>query len=440
MDGPNPGACCRPRVKLLTAVGLLYASACGGPYGTEDFVVRTGPGLLLVLLFAAAWLWGVPIALATAELSAVRPTEGGYYRWVREFLGEFWGFQAGVWSLISSVLDNTLYPVLFGSALRYWFPNLSAFECWLAAVGFIILLTWLNVRGIRIVGAIAVALSLFLVLPLVLLVGVALFQIRFNPFVPFTASGGTFDGLGAGLALAIWFYAGYPEVSTAAAEIDKPRRTIPLVLLITTPLVVLSYILPTLAGLAAVGGWREWPSGQFAAIGEALGGKLLGGWLFLASVASFVAIFMAYLLWWSRLAWAFAADCFLPAGLVQLHPRHGTPHRVLMLYAVIYALLAAFPFQDLLIVDVWVFGAYDLLLVLSVLGARARIPERNSGFMIPGGLVGAWANALVVAATWAIVLLSTARQQPRDALVGLLALLLGFLLYGLRKAVGHCRG
>ena len=74
---------------------------------------------------------------------------------------------------------------------------------------------------------------------------------------------------------------------------------------------------------------------------------LLGGWLFLASVASFVAIFMAYLLWWSRLAWAFAADRFLPASLVQLHPRYGTPHRVLILYGVIYALLAAFPFEDL---------------------------------------------------------------------------------------------
>src|SRR5215831_12766470 len=85
------------------------------------------------------------------------------------------------------------------------------------------------------------------------------------------------------------------------------------------------------------------------------------------------------------------------------------------LYAAIYALLAAFPFQDLLIVDVWVFGAYDLLLVLSVLGARARLPERRSGFMIPAGLAGVWANTLVVAATWVVVLYSTARQQPRDA-------------------------
>ena len=54
LHGPDPGACFRPRAGLLMAVGLLYASACGGPYGTEDFVARTGPGLLLALLCAAA--------------------------------------------------------------------------------------------------------------------------------------------------------------------------------------------------------------------------------------------------------------------------------------------------------------------------------------------------------------------------------------------------
>jgi hypothetical protein len=112
---------------------------------------------------------------------------------------------------------------------------------------------------------------------------------------------------------------------------------------------------------------------------------------------------------------------------------------MLLLYAGIYTLLATFPFQELLIVDVWVFGACDLLLVLSVPAARARVPERSAGFRIPGGLVGAWANVLAVAATWAVVLLSTARQQPHDALVGCLGLLLGFLLYGLRKAVGRWR-
>jgi hypothetical protein len=60
--------------------------------------------------------------------------------------------------------------------------------------------------------------------------------------------------------------------------------------------------------------------------------------------------------------------------------------------------------------------------------------------MIPGGRVGGWANVLVVAVTWCAVLLSTAHQQPHDALLGLLALLPGCFLYGIHKTVRRCRG
>src|SRR5215510_5429808 len=224
------------RAGLLSTVGLLYASACGGPYGTEDFVARVGPGLVLTLLVVAAGLWGVPLALATAELSARRPIEGGYYRWVLEHMGGFWGYQAGIWSLFSSILDNALYPVLFASALSSWIPGMGPVGHWLAAMGFIAILTWLNVRGIAIVGIAAVALNIFLFLPLIWIVSAGFARWQFNPFVPWSADGTTFGGVGAGLALAVWFHSGYSEVSTAGEEIDDPRRTIPKVLLIVTPL------------------------------------------------------------------------------------------------------------------------------------------------------------------------------------------------------------
>jgi len=417
------------RAGLLSAAGLLYASACGGPYGTEDFVARTGPGLLMALLVLAAGLWGVPLALATAELSARRPVEGGYYRWVLEYMGRFWGYQAGIWSLFSSILDNALYPVLFATTLEYWIPGLGWFGRWIAAATFVAILTWLNVRGIRIVGAAALVLNAFLIAPLVWIVIAAAARWRFNPFVPWSADGTSLHGLGAGLALAIWFHSGYAEVSTAAEEIDDPRRTIPKVLLIVTPLVILSYVVPMVAALAAVGGWRDWQSGQFASIGEALGGPFLGNWAFLGSVASFTVIFMAYVLWWSRLAWAFAADGFLPAWLVVRHPRHGTPHRVLILYGVLYSLLALVPFAELLIVDVWLFGAYNLLLLLSVVRARRVAHAVPDGFRIPGGRFGPIVNAAVLGGTWLVVLVATAREEPLTAVAGALALLAGVGLW-----------
>src|SRR5262249_39679830 len=109
---PGPSGRFKARAGLLAVMGLLYASGCGGPYGAEPYVGQTGPGLIILLLFALPWFWSVPMALATAELSTRRPVEGGYYRWVREIFGEYWGFQAGAWAIIASFLDNALYPVL----------------------------------------------------------------------------------------------------------------------------------------------------------------------------------------------------------------------------------------------------------------------------------------------------------------------------------------
>ncbi len=399
------------RAGLLAVVGLLYASASGGPYGTENYVAETGPGLFILLMFVAPWVWGVPTAFATAELASARPIEGGYLRWVRETLGEFWGFQAGGWTIIASFIDNALYPKLFAESLHYFIPGIDGFWKWLAAIAFIIVLTYLNYRGINIAGVAAVGLTLFLIAPLVWLVIAGIAQARFNPLLPFTAPGtDPWTGLGKGLTLAIWFYSGYTEVSSAAEEIKRPERTIPLALLIVTPLVVISYVAPTLAGLTALNDWPSWESGQFATIGRSLGGRILGNWLFLGSVASYTVIFMSYLLWYSRLTWAMAADRALPRFLARLHPKYGTPHRTLLVYAIGFALLVALPFDELLILNVWVFGAYDLTLVFAAVRGRKVYADRPPGFRIPGGTAGVWINALVPAATWLLFLAITWRD------------------------------
>jgi amino acid transporter len=423
------------RVGLLSILGLLYASACGGPYGTENYVAETGPGLLVLLLFAAPWLWGVPIALATAELTSARPIEGGYIRWAQQLFGDFWGFQAGAWTLTASFLDNALYPVLFAETLGYWLPGMSHLQRWAAAVLFIAIITYLNYRGIEIAGRAAVALTIFLMSPLVWIVASGFRHARYNPLVPFTAPGtDPWAGLGQGLTLAIWFYSGYTEVSSAAEEIQNPQRTIPLALLLVTPLVVLSYALPTLAGLTSLGGWQNWESGHFSKIGEALGGRILGHWAFLGSVASFSVIFMAYVLWYSRLAWAMAAQGHLPAYFTRLHPRYGTPYRTIAMYAAGYALLSFVRFDDLLVLDMWVFGAYDLLLCASVIKGRRLFADRPSGFRIPGGRLGVWLNFLVPALTWILALATTARTSLTDIklpvwIPGTAALLLGPSIY-----------
>ncbi|MEK7282795.1 MAG: APC family permease, partial [Acidobacteriota bacterium] len=394
----------KARAGLLSVMALIYASGCGGPYGTEDYIARTGPGLMILLLFVTPWLWGVPMALATAELSCLRPVEGGYYRWVREIFGEFWGFQVGAWTIIASLLDNALYPVLFGKALLYWFPHLAFWQQNLAAIGFILVLTFVNYRGIQIVGATSIFLSLFLIAPLVWIVIAGILNVRFNPLVPFRAPGiDGLEGFGSGMALAMWFYSGMNEISTAAEEIKRPERTIPLALLLVVPIIVLSYTAPLIAGLAAVGDWQNWNSGHFAVIGELLGGKALGTWAFLGSVAGFMVIFLAYMVWYSRLTWAMAEDRSLPRVLARLHPRYGTPYVSLLCYAVIYSVLVWVPFERLLVVDMWVTGAYCTTILALLVRLRSRSGDRPAGFRVPGGKLGAWIVVLLPAATWVVV-------------------------------------
>ena len=103
----------------------------------ENYVAEIGPGLFIVMLFVTPWLWGVPMAFASAELSSRKPVAGGYYRWVQTYLGEFPGYLAGIWSLFSSFLDNALYPVLFARSITHFVPSLTRFDQWLIAVVFI---------------------------------------------------------------------------------------------------------------------------------------------------------------------------------------------------------------------------------------------------------------------------------------------------------------
>jgi amino acid transporter len=192
--------------------------------------------------------------------------------------------------------------------------------------------------------------------------------------------------------------------------------------------VIASYALPTLAGLATVGGWETWSSGQFASIGREVAGPFLGYWLFLGGAASMAVIFLSYVLWWSRLASAMAQDRHLPGFLRPLHPRYGTPHRILLSYALIYSAMAALPFEKILVADIWLTGASNMILQASLIRSRNQ-DTGGPGFRVPGGTIGVWLNAALPASTWLLVILLTAEEH---GYVGATALLAGPLYWSVK--------
>ena len=72
-----------PALSLLTFSTLAYFSVCGGPFGLELAVGAAGPGRVVCALLTLAFLWALPVALMTAELSSALPSSSGYMHWVR---------------------------------------------------------------------------------------------------------------------------------------------------------------------------------------------------------------------------------------------------------------------------------------------------------------------------------------------------------------------
>src|SRR5580692_3101144 len=148
------------KATLLPFVFVMYAYATGGPFGLEDMVTTSGPGLTLLYHLFIPFFWCIPVSLVAAELTTAIPVEGGFYRWVRAAFGDFWGFQAGWWNWSASFLLAAAYAVLATDYLSFYFPTIVGWKHHLVSVLVIAVIGWINVRGIQMVGMVSTVMSI----------------------------------------------------------------------------------------------------------------------------------------------------------------------------------------------------------------------------------------------------------------------------------------
>ena len=131
------------------------------------------------------------------------------------------------------------------------FPQIIGWKHWLVSFALIAVITWLNVRGIQMVGKAATAFEIFIFIPVIAMIVMGLAKWHHNPFVPFIPPNKPFTTVfGVGFALGIWLYSGYEQLSTVAEEVENPQRTWLRALALVVPLSMAAYFLPTFAALA----------------------------------------------------------------------------------------------------------------------------------------------------------------------------------------------
>lgn len=376
-----------PRATAIQLIFMIYSVICSGAYGLEGMVSASGPGLAMLILFVLPLIYATPMALTCSELTARYPVEGGYYRWVRMAFGDFVGYNVGWLVWLTMFATNASFAVLFSNYLRHFVPDLSAGAHFMISAGLVWIVVLLNYRGIKLVGAASIVLTVIIFIPFVIMTIMGTLSWQHNPVSPFANSDQTFAAaLFGGVPIAIWLYGGFERMTVSAEEVENPVRAFPLALGIGVPLCALSYILPTLAALAANGDWRDWGESYFTTAATKIGSDWLGAGMAAGALVSNTCILLTTMLSQSRLPMVLAEDGLFPNVFERRHPRFGSPVASLVVTGIALTGLCGLRLDELIGIYALVQSIAYLLIYAALLKLRSKPDEsEGAGFRIPLG-------------------------------------------------------
>jgi APA family basic amino acid/polyamine antiporter len=268
-----PEANVKRGLRLLDATAIVAGTMIGSgiflaPALIADIVVRArlGAGSFL-LIWVVGGLLTVCGALSFGELAAAMPETGGQYVYLRKAFSPLWGFLYG-WTLFTIIQCGFIAAVSFAFAnyLGVFLPFVSQQQIvlragsWslssaqLAAILLIVVLTWINERGLRSASLTQNLLTAGKVLALAVLLAVALTSTKgswshFQPLAPEVISTATLAAFSVAVSKALFGYDSWNIVTFLAGETRDPVRTLPRALALGTLAVTLIYTLANLAYL-----------------------------------------------------------------------------------------------------------------------------------------------------------------------------------------------
>ncbi|OIW09606.1 hypothetical protein TanjilG_28205 [Lupinus angustifolius] len=416
------------KVSVLPLVFLIFYEVSGGPFGVEDTVHAAGPLLALLGFLVFPLIWSVPEALITAEMGTMFPENGGYVVWVSSALGPFWGFQQGWMKWLSGVIDNALYPVLFLDYLKSGFPALGGgVPRTVSSWGLTVFLTYLNYRGLHIVGWVAVLLGVFSLLPFVVMGLLSIPDLK-----PSRWYVTDLDNVDWNLYLntLFWNLNYWDSISTLAGEVENPKKTLPKALFYALILVGVGYFFPLLIGTGAVPlDQKLWTDGYFSDIAMIVGGVWLRWWLQAAAAMSNMGMFVAEM----------SSDAFQLQGMAErgLLPeffgkrsRYGTPLVGILFSASGVILLSWLSFQEIVAAENFLYCFGMILEFIAFIWLRIKQPNVHRPYKIPGGTAGA---IIMCIPPTILIFVVMAFSTLKVVVISLIAMMIGLVLHPFLK-------
>ena len=319
-------------VGLAGVVIISLSAMLPGIFVTPTFAADImGAGIWLAFIIAAAVV--LPAAISKAELASGMPSSGGSYVYLERTYGPMIGTISGL-GLWASFLLKSGFALIGFSA--YFIAVTTYFdidmEMMVLSMSALVLITIVNILGVKKVKAIQTPVLLVTLGMLVITCIAAFFVDGFDGARPFKAAFSTHPWkLAETSAFVFVAYAGVTKVAAIGGEVKDPEKNLPAGMLLSLLIATVLYAMIAYLMMAAIPGewWKvegEVVENPIFVFAETVAGTEFGIFAAIISVLAMISMALAGILASSRFLFAMGQDKLLPSALEQVHEKYETPH------------------------------------------------------------------------------------------------------------------
>lgn len=449
----------QPALKRVLGLGTGILLVAGMMIGSGVFkkivpMAQTGLSETWILLaWAGAGIITLFGAFTLAGLSSLTEESGGVYEYLRLSFGNFFSFLFG-WTdfTIMGCASVAAVAFIFAQTVNVFIPLGNPFHAWetigvggfmfpfadggikLLAIAAIVLLTWINYRGVQNGGLINNIISSAKIIGILLLIimGLSYAPVHTNDVQAETAGSGLkgvtfFSALLAAMLNAFWAYDGWSNISFITGEIKNPKRNIPIAIISGVAIAMALYLLANAAYMHVL------PLDQLktvdqsrigaAVVAETLLGKAGQSLIVVLIMISVFGTLNGIILAHARIYYRMAQEGYFFRKAKTVHPVYRTPS-VALLYTMVWSCILVISGTFDMLTNMVIFAGFLFYLLLAwallKMKRNGSIKEKVTGYPFVPAFIFLFSLALIV---------NTVATQPVQSLIGLGLVLSGVFFY-----------
>jgi len=248
----------------------MFLSVSGGPIGLETVFNYTDYYTAFKLLLWILITYMIPLAIMNYELIAkisIARKKIGPIEWVTCVLGRDAGIINSTWDIIDTIIDNSIYPVIFADTVISMGgnPEYRVLYGWgmILSVSLIIKCEFESIA--------AIIQTTIIILPFIIMW--AMFDPGEMYMVPVENKT---DDIIKAIIVIIWNISGYDMAAPYALKVNKPLESYKFAFFFNTVLVFCMYMISFSIGITILHRNTDWSDGSWVTIANSIGGPWLG--------------------------------------------------------------------------------------------------------------------------------------------------------------------